>query len=224
MSDDGIRTCIDHQPPPPTRGQRMALVKGAQWKPSDIIVASFMDGDAALQERVKKHAQVWTDYANLALYFRQDPKADIRISFKGKGSWSHLGTFCRKVPADQPSMNFGWLRPDSSEDEVSRVVLHEFGHALGCIHEHNHPLGGIKWKKQAVYNYYTGPPNNWTTAQVDRNVFQTYDKTLTLYSEPDPTSIMMYPIDARFTEDGFSVPLNRDLSLTDKDFIRKMYP
>lgn len=224
MAGDDIRICIDRVPPPPTRDERMALVKGAKWQPGDAIVASFMDGDTALQDRVKKHAQVWTNFANLRLYFRQDSRADIRISFKQKGSWSHVGTNCRKAPGDQPTMNFGWLRSDSSEDEVSRVVLHEFGHALGCIHEHNHPESGIKWRKQAVYDYFTGPPNNWTKDQVDHNLFQTYDKTLTLYSLADPASIMMYPIDARFTEDGFSVSLNRQLSATDKDFIGKMYP
>jgi len=44
-----------------------------------------------------------------------------------------------------PTMNFGWLNEDSDEDEYSRVVLHEFGHSLSCIHEHQHPANGIPW-------------------------------------------------------------------------------
>jgi hypothetical protein len=221
---DAIKACIDRLPPPPSRDERMALVKDAKWQPGDAIVVRFLDGDPTLHARVKSHASVWTQHANIRLYFREDPQADIRISFKQKGSWSHLGTYCRKVPADQPTMNYGWLSPQSTEDEVARVVLHEFGHALGCVHEHSNPGGGIKWKKEKVYEYFTGPPNNWTRAQVDRNLFQTYDKDLTLYSALDRASIMMYPIDPRFTEDGFSVSLNRELSATDKDFIHKMYP
>ena len=48
-------------------------------------------------------------------------------------------------------MNYGWLTPESAQDEVRRVVLHEFGHALGLIHEHQNPKGGgIEWNRDAV--------------------------------------------------------------------------
>lgn len=33
-------------------------------------------------------------------------------------------------------MHFGWLRDDTDDVEWRRVVVHEFGHALGAIHEH----------------------------------------------------------------------------------------
>jgi len=45
-------------------------------------------------------------------------------------------------------MNYGWLRDDTQDEEYSRVVLHEFGHALGCIHEHQQPKFGRVWDKQ----------------------------------------------------------------------------
>jgi hypothetical protein len=221
---DIIKACIDRLPAPRTRQDRMALVRDAKWQPGDAIVVSFLDGDPAVHERVQKYAKVWEPHMNLKLYFRQDSMADIRISFRSKGSWSYIGTECRRIAADQPTMNYGWLTPESSEDEVSRVVLHEFGHALGCIHEHQNPEADIKWNKEAVYEYYAGEPNYWTKEQVDSNVFETYSRDLTLYTKLDPQSIMMYPIDARFTEDGFSVGWNMALSQTDIDFIRQMYP
>ena len=69
--------------------------------------------------------------------------AEIRIAFRqGNGSWSHLGTFCRQITDDdEPTMNYGWLTPDSDDVELRSVVLHEFGHALGLIHEHQNPDG-----------------------------------------------------------------------------------
>ena len=41
-------------------------------------------------------------------------------------------------------MNYGWIDADSPEEELRSVVLHEFGHALGLIHEHQNPLSGIR--------------------------------------------------------------------------------
>jgi hypothetical protein len=39
----------------------------------------------------------------------------------------------------------------------------------------------------------------------------------------DRDSIMMYPIPASWTLDGFSADMNRELSQTDIDFIRSAY-
>ena len=105
-------------------------------------------------------------------------------------------------------MNYGWLTPSSSEEEYRRVVTHEFGHALGLIHEHQNPAAGINWNKPAVYSYYEGPPNNWTPVAGRRQLFQTYDKDQTQYTQTDPQSIMMYPIDPGLTTDGLVVGSN----------------
>ena len=83
-----------------------------------------------------------------------DPDAQIRISFKEEGSWSYLGKDALQIAAGKPTMNYGWLTPDSQDQEYSRVVLHEFGHALGAIHEHQAPGVTIPWDKTAVYAYY----------------------------------------------------------------------
>jgi serralysin len=221
--DETIRTCIDRRPPPKQSKERLALVKDSVWQPGDIIRIGFMDGDGSLQDRVRAIATTWTQYADVTFYWGAPGDADVRISFKEQGSWSAIGTQCRSFPSEGPTMNFGWLTEDSPDQEVHRVVLHEFGHALGCIHEHQNPAGGIHWNKPVVYAYYEGPPNNWSKENVDHNLFETYDKDLTVYTKVDPTSIMMYPIDVRFTTDGFSVGLNADLSAQDIEFIQKVY-
>ena len=162
--------------------------------------------------------------AKVTFQFRYPGDADIRIAFKqGNGSWSLLGTYCKQIPKEEATMNYGWLTPTSSEDELRRVVLHQFGHALGLIHEHQNPNQSIKWNKPAVYEDLKGPPNNWTNAQVDNNMFKKYDPKELKSTKTDPLSIMMYPIPKAWTLDEFSAGLNKELSAADKKFIKDNY-
>jgi serralysin len=224
-----LRICVDRvlaqKSLPSGFAERLALVKDSKWPDQYGLRIRFLDGDPVLQQRVRQAAEIWMQHMGLTLLFgAREADAEIRIAFRPGGSWSFIGTQCRQVPKSDPTMNFGWLRPDSAQTEVERVVLHEFGHALGCIHEHQNPAGGIAWNRAAVYAYYAGAPNYWSPAQVDINIFQVYNADLTCHTAVDRKSIMMYPIDASLTTDGYAVGLNSELSPTDQQYIRQMYP
>jgi serralysin len=215
----------------PTPGElegrtRAALLNEFKWQPGTQVKVRFMEGDPPLQERVRQVAEEWTgpQMANLGLQFVDSDDADIRVAFEqGNGSWSYLGTMCQQIPAGEPTMNYGWLTPDSSDDELRRVVLHEFGHALGLIHEHQSPNRPIAWNRAAVIADLSGPPNNWDLETIEHNIFERYDPEKISSTPVDPLSIMMYPIPASWTTDGFSAGFNRELSDTDKNFIRDAY-
>ena len=209
--------------------KRMAILTSTKWVPGQTITVAFLDGSKLQREKTKKYARYWTDKkmgnANLKFRFVSGKKGMIRISFiADDGSWSWLGTECKDRPVHEPTMNFGWLRNDSPDKEWERVVVHEFGHALGCIHEHQNPTGGIKWNKPVVYKYYKGAPNNWTTDEVDDNIFNHYNKNITQFTQMDNSSIMAYFIPPEFTLNGFKMPENSKLSPTDIAFIRAQYP
>ena len=208
--------------------ERAALQKSAKWNSGDTITVSFLDGDAGVQQKVRDVTKGWTvpgKTANLRIVFPEGTTDTlVRISFQFPGSWSVIGTTCKQVPAGQPTMNFGWLTPDTDDVEVRRVVLHEFGHALGLIHEHQNPGGVIHWDKDQVYKDLSGPPNNWTKDDIDANMFTPYSKSETNYTKVDRKSIMMYPIPATWTTDGFTAGLNEELSPTDIAFIHRQYP
>src|SRR5437868_14082357 len=94
-----------------------------------------------------------------------------------------------------PTMNYGWLRDNTPNDEYSRVVLHEFGHALGCVHEHQSPKFTRKWNTAAVMKYFKGPPNYWSPDDIRHSVLEKYSPRGVSATRFDPKSIMLYPLD-----------------------------
>lgn len=212
----------------PVHVTRMAIINEKLWRDRDTLHCKFLDGDDFQKGKVKDKADIWLDYATINLEFVDDGDAEIRISFQADpGSWSAIGNDClvsSYFPANQPTMNFGWLRDDTSDDEYERVVVHEFGHALGCIHEHQSPTENLDWNVDAVYAAFSGPPNNWSKDEIDHNILQKYSPEGISASQFDAQSIMLYQFDGSLFKDGQPTPLNFHLSDTDKQMIAGMYP
>ena len=227
--EDIAKWCFTWDPtdqPGSGRG-KMALELKNKWPKAAAINVAFLDGEKSVQDKIKKVVKEWTaaDTANLKLVFVNDPnKSDIRITFKFPGSWSVIGTSCQALPKTTATMNFGWLTPKSKDDEVRRVALHEFGHALGLIHEHQNPVGSIPWNKDVVIKDLSGPPNNWDKAKIEHNMFEVYKVDDIDATAVDPKSIMMYPIPKTWVKDPkYVAGLNTDLSPTDKSKIHSLY-
>lgn len=212
---------------PPRSSMRLALLKVKMWENGRTLKCRFLNGSNVQIGKVQAHARTWEQYANIKLKFVASTEAEIRISFAADpGSWSAVGTDAlvrEYFPLHQPTMNFGWLRDDTSDAECRRVVLHEFGHALGAIHEHAQPTSPLQWNKAAIYNLYSGPPNFWSKAEIDRNIISRYQSSQTNYSKFDPASIMLYRFDSGLLIGGKGTGLNSELSEQDKQFIAEMY-
>lgn len=197
------------------------------WKQNQTLRIHFLGGEEVVKDKVKKYILMWQPYINLKLTFVDDPSAEIRIAFILNGiSYSALGTQAldvRYFPRDKETINFGWLTPETEEEAYSSVVLHEFGHALGCIHEHQNPSSNISWNTEKVYEHYL-KTQNWDKATVDANVLNKWDHYWSQYSEFDEKSIMLYPIAKELTTDGYEVGWNITLSDIDKEFISSRYP
>src|SRR6476661_3224134 len=138
---------------------KMALFTGKRWKPGRTLGIRFLDGSKTQRSKTEQFAEEWLQFANVKMKFGSSPKSEVRISFQADpGSWSAVGTDCllpEAFPAKEPTMNFGWLQDDTEDEEYRRVVVHEFGHALAAIHEHQNPRGGIKWNVKAVYKAFS---------------------------------------------------------------------
>lgn len=107
--------------------------------------------------------------------------------------------------------------------ELRRVVMHEFGHALGLLHEQSYPEA-VTWKKtDSIYQYYM-ETQGWNKQQVEFNVFEVGNQFYTNGTKYDPKSIMHYSINPWETTNGYSVKNNFELSLGDKTIISALYP
>lgn len=211
------------------RVSRMALIASKRWGAGFVVRCRFLDGSAKMQKKVRTLAKEWEKHANVTLKFVAKGPAEVRISFYADdGSWSAVGRDALNTsyfPLHQPTMNYGWVRDDSDPVEDRAVVLHEFGHALGCIHEHQSPTFDRKWNRKAVLAYFKGPPNYWDEDQIESNVLAKYSPKGIKATVFDPKSIMLYSFDGQLFIDGAG-PTNENsqLSAMDRQMIRRMYP
>lgn len=213
-----MKICIDKELPSTLRSRALAEVKKV-WEPGQTITVSFHSGGyfSNNADLIRKTVKKWESVCNLRFEFVENETGMIRIAFDSRdGSWSYVGQDCLHVPANKPTMNFGWL------DEP--VILHEFGHAIGLGHEHQNPEGGIQWDRNAVIRDLTGPPNYWSIADVEHNVLNRYSQNQVVGTQLDPVSIMMYAIPASWTLNGFSTGFNEDISFYDKQLVESLYP
>jgi serralysin len=212
------------------------------WKPGQKLSISFLDGTAKQQALVEELAVQWSKASDLPFSFVKKEGA-IRITFKTQQSKSAVGTDALSRKAEDPTM---WLcilddlvppsdvppiLHDSYRTVTSRrAILHEFGHALGMVHEHQAPSSPIKWKKAEVKAAHKKvPPYDTMTekeldAYLEEAFFVTFDtKTIKNGAKFDPKSIMLYEIPKEWTTGDISYDWNTELSAEDKSYIASCY-
>jgi hypothetical protein len=198
---------------------RAIAVIGKTWINGSTLRVRFMGGTPAQHAKVREQAGWWSAVANLKFDFSNAIEAEIRIRFdEDDGAWSYIGTDCKSIPLDQPTMNLGFLD--------GGTVAHEFGHAIGLAHEHQNPAGGIQWNEQVVVREMAKSPNFWNEETTRHNILRRYTADQFNGTQFDPDSIMLYSFPAEWTLSGIGTKANEVLSAIDKTFIAgaKAYP
>jgi len=231
---------------PASHGSRAKLTFAPKYifDAGRTLTIAFKGGKPDLHKDIERWAKIWEKHANIKFDFGYDKKkkkyrtwsrrnkekkADIRIAFEStaanSGYWSAIGNdidyeYKGEVyyPANEPTMNFEDLRAYKKSKQRA-FVLHEFGHALGFLHEHQSPSGGcqkeFRWKDDKGYvkgkpnkNTGHGPDKNgkypgiftvmenepyeWTRAQVKDNMLMHKKEEAFARTKFDPLSIMKY--------------------------------
>lgn len=114
------------------------------------------------------------------------------------------------------------ITEDTPPDRARGVILHEFGHVLGAIHEHQSPLAQIPWDRDAVYAHYAelGRDAEW----VNVNIFNVPFPESEIDADNDHHSVMVYPYPASFTTNATWVDWASELSTRDYQRVASIYP
>ena len=218
-----VRPRREFRPGDVARHDELALEWRKQWQPGQELRIRFLDGDAQTKTLVEQIARTWLRHAGLHFVFGDRHTTELRITFSGNGYWSYVGTDALRIHPDRPTMRLGGLSAGRDPALLRRVVLHEFGHAIGCVHEQSSPAAAIPWNEPAVYAYYR-KYSAWSDEEIRRNVLLRYSAATTRFTAHDPASIMQYAVPASLTVGGYQIPWNNELSPGDKSFIARMYP
>lgn len=200
------------------------------WDNGKVLYVKFLGngGSQKIREKVKKAAKEWEKYANITFNFIENGNAHIRVLLTNVGGCnSKLGTDASTVDPNEKTMNidtnFFYNYGQLFDVLLSSTIQHEFGHALGLMHEHFYK-NQIPWNKEVVYKECAQAPNNWDKATVDYQIFRQFDGIYTNGFQYDKLSIMHYGFSANWTLNNTVIEPNFVISEKDKETIGLLYP
>lgn len=203
-------------------------LKDKFWNVGDTIRIKFLPGGSynqQLEEAVKRYAQIWLDKTEADLFFKYvspEDYADVKIGFDldtRKISWATIGTDCKMVNQDTPSLNFYKLGIQD-EEIIRREVLKGIGHVLGLGFENKHPDTPVRFNEMGELYLVSFLGLSQEEAM---DLMQLYNRDLTNYSVYDPNSIMLLDIPSFALNPSKTLKVNTELSVIDIAFIQEVY-
>lgn len=187
------------------------------WPQNSTLRISLLSMTAEQEQFTKDNINKWAPHVNLRFEFTHQSDGDIRIkgSDRHTASYSHVGTEANTdVKPKEPTMRIGFRQGLGAY--TAEAIQHEFGHALGLRHEHQHPERTLDLNEKAIRQ------DNPDEKAFRRNYSKLTTNTVT--SPYDRKSIMHYPLPQEYLNSGVTTTANNELSEGDKRFISTLYP
>tara|TARA_R110002124_G_scaffold153752_9_gene320772 strand:- start:641 stop:1687 length:1047 start_codon:yes stop_codon:yes gene_type:complete len=129
----------------------------------------------------------------------------IRISLSGNRLFSRIGSQQDREDDRSPTMSLGNLYQNWVSKEVrERWIMHEFGHALGFLHEHLRDDMNCTKEFDTVKLGNELKGRGWSPKEIEENVSLLFklNRPRVFASEPDAASVMMYFFEPEFYKNG----------------------
>lgn len=211
------------------------------WPMDSVLTVCFRDGTPKARARIAEIAGEWMRYIGLRLDFgdvvnprtcsgknTESIKVDFYSSGPNAGHWSYIGIDSKLFEHSMNLEAFGSDALPVSREEYRRIVLHEFGHALGFEHEHQSPAAHCEAEFDKTRLKDWAARMSWNDRDVQTNLAELQPTTSRVFTRHDPKSIMHYSLPDELFKGGKSnkcwVAVNNDLSEGDKAFAAQMYP
>lgn len=221
-----------------------------QWAASDLgpdrrLRVCFLGGNPTIRRAIADIARDWMKCGNVNLDFGQaapgaDPRVhqgpdeyEIHVTFMpnpvtGNACWSLIGTEAKKAGQGEATMGFpGFNVSPPPMPYLKYYVLHEFGHALGLMHEHRKHRTGCRLDLAKVASSFP----LGTSVELLKEQYEElnhFDQVVPgIQPNFDPKSVMNYCLPADWFDGGdgeaCAVGWNFELSDDDKRAIGLLY-
>jgi hypothetical protein len=176
---------------------------------TDLFLANKISQQDAVKRIILERFQPLMD--NKLEFVTNERDANFVIEFVNDRS-AYVNDLGRRATV----MHFGWFD--------GATFMHEFCHALGCVHEHQNPIGGtqIKFNEKDVLSYIKCT-QGWPESAIRHNILEQYDVTTLNGSDFDPLSIMMYGFPDCLTYNDAGTQRNERLSAYDMLWVAENY-
>lgn len=206
---------------PGSRRKRSVAYFDKFWAPGRTLRISFTNQpEQFLKDAIFHAASQWLPYVNLDFALvDDDTESEIKIHTGSSPTLNYSVFGTDALTSAGASMVLG-VTPDM--DNFQLTVIHEFGHALGAEHEHQHPDADIPWDLPKVYAHYAAKGHSKEV--VDEAVLSKINNGSIRKTPYDRDSIMHYPVPQALTIGDWEIGINDRISEKDKAFMRLIYP